>query len=344
MQSQSDRIATVDALRGVASLAVAWFHLTQPNPALAPGIIKSSGAYGWLGVHIFFVISGFVIPYSLGKAKYEPRQFWRFLSKRIVRLDPPYFANICFILVLAFIVPLVPGFRGPQPHFTATQLLSHVAYLNSIVGNQWINPVYWSLGIEFQYYLLVGVIFPLLAASSGTVAMLTMGALLLSGLFASQLFLLFVHLPLFVIGILTYRYRVGRLSKWWFLVTLGATCIVTGFRLGPIIAIIGLLTSLVIAFISVRSRILGRLGMISYSLYLMHVPVGGKIIDLGVRFRHGQLVPALFLVAATAGSIVAAWILYRIVELPSQRLSSRISYRHQGATEAENRISCTAAA
>jgi peptidoglycan/LPS O-acetylase OafA/YrhL len=76
--------------------------------------------------------------------------------------------------------------------------------------------------------------------------------------------------------------------------------------LGPVIAITGTMTSLVITFISVRARILGGLGMISYSLYLMHVPVGGKIIDLGVRFRHGQLVPALFLLAATAGSIVAA--------------------------------------
>ena len=343
MPSQSERIATVDALRGIASLAVAWFHLTQPNPALAPGIIKSSGAYGWLGVHIFFVISGFVIPYSLHKTNYRPRQFWRFLSKRIVRLDPPYFANMCFILVLAFIVPLVPGFRGPQPHFTATQLLSHVAYLNSIVGKQWINPVYWSLGIEFQYYLLMGLTFPLLAASH-TVAMLTMGALLVPGLFVPQLSLLFVHLPLFVMGSLTYRFKVGRISKWWFLMTLGATCIATGFRLGPLIAIIGLITSLVIAFISVRARILGWLGMISYSLYLMHVPVGGKIIDLGVRFRHGHLVPVLFLVAATAGSIVAAWILYRIVELPSQQLSSRISYRRQGGTEAENSVPCTAAA
>jgi peptidoglycan/LPS O-acetylase OafA/YrhL len=251
---------------------------------------------------------------------------------------------MCFILVLAFIVPLVPAFRGPQPHFTTAQLLSHVAYLNSIVGKQWINPVYWSLGIEFQYYLLVGLIFPLLAASSGTVAMLTMGALLVPGLFVPQLSLLFVHLPLFVMGSLTYRFKVGRISKWWFLVTLGATCIVTGFSLGPLIAIIGPITSLVIAFISIRARILGRLGMISYSLYLMHVPVGGKIIDLGVRFRHGQLVPALFLVAATAASIVAAWILYRMVELPSQRKSSRISYRHQGATEVENSVPCTAAA
>ena len=249
---------------------------------------------------------------------------------------------MCFILVLAFIVPLVPGFRGPQPHFTATQLLSHVAYLNSILGNQWINPVYWSLGIEFQYYLLVGLIFPLLAASSGTVAMLTMGALLVPGLFAPQLSLLFVHLPLFVMGILTYRYRAGRLPKWWFLVALGTTCIFTACRLGPVIAITGTVTSLVITFISVRARILGGLGMISYSLYLMHVPVGGKI-DLGVRFRHGQLVPAMFLLAATAGSIVAAWILYRIVELPSRRLSSRISYRRRDTTEAENPVPCTAA-
>lgn len=344
MSTQSGRIATVDALRGIAALSVAWFHFTQANPALDPGIVKASGKYGWLGVDIFFVISGFVIPYSLDKSKYGHRQFWRFLSKRIIRLDPPYFANICFILALAFIVPLVPGFRGPQPHFTVAQLLSHVAYLNSVVGKQWINPVYWSLGIEFQYYLLIGLVFPLLAADRNLIRTVTMGALLIPGFFVRQPSLLFSHLPIFVAGILTYQLRVGRLSNRTFLISLAATCIVAGFGSGFVVAVTSAITALVIAFMEFGGRILTSLGMISYSLYLMHVPVGGKIIDLGARARHGQFIPILFLIAATGSSVLTAWVLYRVVELPSQKLSSGIGYRRSRKDQSEESAVCVAAA
>src|SRR5437879_3649538 len=274
MGTQSSRVVTVDALRGIASISVAWFHFTHANPALGPGFLKSSGNYGWLGVDIFFVISGFVIPYSLHKAKYGRRQFWSFLSKRIVRLDPPYFANICFIIALAFVVPLTSGFRGSWPHFTATQLLSHFAYLNSVVGKPWINPVYWSLGIEFQYYILIGLIFPLLTASRRFIWMLTIGALLVPGFFVLRLSLLFVHLPLFVAGILTFQFKAGRLSKRSFLAALALTFIVTGFGQGPVIAVTCAGTALVIAFVEFGGRMLTWLGMISYSLYLMHVPIG----------------------------------------------------------------------
>jgi peptidoglycan/LPS O-acetylase OafA/YrhL len=344
MPTPSGRIATVDALRGIASLSVAWFHFTNANPALTPGIVKTSGSYGWLGVYIFFVISGFVIPYSLEKANYGYRQFWSFLSKRIVRLDPPYFANMAFILGLAFVVPLVPGFRGPQPHFTATQLLSHFAYLNSVVGKTWINPVYWSLGIEFQYYLLIGLIFPLLCSSRVAIRMLTMFALLVPGFFMRGGALVFSHLPLFVAGILTYQFKVGRLSKAHYFGALAVAAMLTGFGSGMVIAVTCGLTSLLIAFVEFSGRILTWLGSISYSLYLMHVPVGGKIVDIGTRFRHGQFVPSLFLIAATASSIFAAWLLYRILELPSQRLSSRISYAKKRETQDENAVECSVAA
>jgi peptidoglycan/LPS O-acetylase OafA/YrhL len=344
MTKPPGRIASVDALRGIASLSVAWFHFTNANPALAPGIVKASGRYGWLGVFIFFVISGFVIPYSLDKVNYGPAQFGRFVLKRIVRLDPPYIASMAFILALAFVVPLVPGFRGPKPHFTVLQLLSHFAYLNSIVGKQWINPVYWSLGIEFQYYLLIGLIFPLVAASRVTVRMFTMSVLLIPGFFIPQGSLLFLHLPLFVIGILTYQFHAGRLSRWPFLVALAGAGSVTGLRMGFIIAGAAIVTALVIAFVNVGGRTLTWLGTISYSLYLMHVPVGGKIVDLGTRFRHGQFIPSLFLIAATAGSILAAWMLFRLVELPAQRLSARMSYRGERDKAGDASVACAAAA
>ena len=67
--------------------------------------------------------------------------------------------------------------------------------------------------------------------------------------------------------------------------------------------------------------------LISYSLYLLHVPIGGKIVNLGTRFAHTLPTQVLVLAAAVAGSISASILLYRLVELPSQRLSSSIRYR-----------------
>ena len=344
MHAQPGRVSTVDALRGIASISVAWFHFTQANPALGQGLLKSSGKYGWLGVDMFFVISGFVIPYSLQKIRFGHEQFWRFLAKRIVRLDPPYFADICFVVLLAYLAPFVPGFRGGRPHFTATQLLCHVAYLNSVVGKPWINPVFWSLGIEFQYYLLMGLIFPLLAAPSRLIRALTIGALLVPGFFVVRPSLLFAHLPAFVAGILTFERKIGYMSNRSFLGGLALTCMVAGFGGGPSIAAIGAGTALVIAFVELRGKILIWLGLISYSLYLVHVPVGGKIIDLGARYTHGAIGQIIVLIAAVACSILAAWVLYRAVELPSQRFSSRISYGRPSVRDARDPAQCRVAA
>src|ERR1035441_2897196 len=67
-----------------------WYHCTVGSGVIHDGWLYRSGKYGWLGVEIFFVISGFIIPYSLYKAGYRVSDFTRFLLKRIARLDPPY--------------------------------------------------------------------------------------------------------------------------------------------------------------------------------------------------------------------------------------------------------------
>jgi peptidoglycan/LPS O-acetylase OafA/YrhL len=330
MSLSSSRIATVDALRGIASFGVAWFHITHGNPGFLPaGFLKSSGKYGWLGVQMFFVISGFVIPYSLYKARYEVSQYGRFLAKRIIRLDPPYFADICLILALAYVVPLAPVFGGPPPNYTLAQLLGHLGYANSLIGKPWINPVFWSLGIEFQYYLLVGLIFPLLVASNRLVRLALIVALLLPGPFISRQSLIFAWLPLFVAGILTFQKKVGLLSTHFFIAGLAIIFSIVLFEggLGFPAAIVMLLTAVAIAFVELRASRLTWLGLISYSLYLVHCPIGGKVINLGARYAHGVYSEIAVLFLALAASVFAAYLLYRAVELPSQRLSSRISYK-----------------
>jgi peptidoglycan/LPS O-acetylase OafA/YrhL len=55
-----DRIEILDGLRGFAALWVAWFHFTHGSGLFQAGPVLASGNYGWLGVEIFFAISGFV--------------------------------------------------------------------------------------------------------------------------------------------------------------------------------------------------------------------------------------------------------------------------------------------
>src|SRR3954470_23823868 len=78
----SMRIPVLDPLRGIAALAVTWFHFTNGRPGYLPsGLLKSSGSFGWLGVEVFFVISGFVIPYALWGAGYRIERLGRFMLK-----------------------------------------------------------------------------------------------------------------------------------------------------------------------------------------------------------------------------------------------------------------------
>jgi peptidoglycan/LPS O-acetylase OafA/YrhL len=314
-------LATIDYLRGIAALAVVWFHCTAGSGVIHDGWLYRSGSYGWLGVEMFFAISGFVIPYSLHRSGYCRADFGRFLLKRIARLDPPYFADILVCLALSYLVTLAPGFRGAPPHYTWGQLAAHVAYVNSFVHLRWINVVFWSLGIEFQYYLLAGLSFPLLVARRPAVRFGFLALLLALSLLIRNEALLFRYLPLFAAGMLAFQSRAGLISRSALFVGLGATGVA-----GPI-AIVGIVTALLIRYVELPASRLTAMGAISYSLYLLHVPVGGKIMNLGGRFAHGAPELAALLALAVGASIAAAAIFYRYVERPSQRLSSAIRFR-----------------
>src|SRR5882724_7218383 len=212
--SGQSRIYTIDSLRGIASLAVCWFHLTNGNSAFLPdGLLKSSGRYGWLGVEMFFVISGFVIPYSLHKACYELKSFGTFVAKRIIRLDPPYLASIVIILALGFVSPHLPGFKGEPFSVSPVMVLLHLGYLNVFFGYEWLNPVFWTLAIELQYYLLIGSIYPLISSDKAYKRFIVFAVLGAAAMvFKSEAFL--PHwLFLFLMGIVTFNFQSGLISR-----------------------------------------------------------------------------------------------------------------------------------
>ncbi|HVV98715.1 MAG TPA: acyltransferase [Planctomycetaceae bacterium] len=154
------RFAFIDALRGLAALAVALHHINRygPLPEAGEAVVPKHVGYvidnGWIGVQVFFVISGFVIAYSLRDAFATPRFLARFALRRSLRLDPPYWATIGIVLTLSFIAPALCGVPPLSEGITFKQVASHFAYLQNVVGYENLSVGFWTLCIEFQFYLL----------------------------------------------------------------------------------------------------------------------------------------------------------------------------------------------
>ena len=105
MPKPNKKLEIIQLLRVLGALGVAWFHFTNGNVSfLDEGWLKNSGKYGWLGVEVFFVISGFVVPYSLWYCKFQFQRDWdRFFVRRILRLHPAYIVSILVSIGLWYI-------------------------------------------------------------------------------------------------------------------------------------------------------------------------------------------------------------------------------------------------
>lgn len=322
------RLPLIEYLRGLAALAVAWFHMT--NQYADRSWVRASGSFGWLGVEVFFVISGFVIPLSIASSysSYSAALFPRFLTRRLLRLEPPYLLSVALTLILWKVSSLVPGFRGTPPAWETGQALAHLLYLVPLTNYGWFQPVYWSLAWEFVFYISMGLLFTTLgrrerSTSWYLIATVLIGAVALGSL--SELTLLFV------IGIAVYRatlFEREHPHRWasGFIVLAAASAIA---RSNPYIAGAGLATGAAIhfykrlAFEGPLHRSLMALGGLSYSLYLIHVPIGGRMVNIGRRFMQGSAAELILSLTALGGALTCAWMFHRFVEVPSVSFARR---------------------
>ncbi len=328
MPPRGRRVEILEPLRGLAALAVAWFHFTNATGLLPEGWLRASGRYGWLGVEVFFVISGFIIPYSLFNAGYRfPRHAGRFILKRIVRLDPPYIAAILLTIALWYLSAAAPGYRGTVPQLEWLTLLLHLGYLNAFFGFPWVIPVLWTLAIEFQFYLLMAIVFPVAASRSWAPRLATLVVFCGVPFFASGEALVFRFLGLFALGIITFQRSIGRLSSRAYLGLLALAASTSYFAIGLQMTLAGVLTALLIAYVELpKFGPLTFLGAMSYSLYLLHVPVGGRAVNLGSRWAGETAWRLAVPFVALAISIVASYLLYRFVERPARKWSASLRY------------------
>lgn len=333
MATGKDRIAVLDFLRGIAALAVALHHFAAP---LDPGMLKSAAFYGQLGVEVFFVISGFVIPYSLYRGGYTIRDYGTFVLKRVTRLDPPYLVTIVIIIALGVLSWYVPFQKDLVFQVSLPQVLLHFAYINVFFGYPWLNDVFWTLAIEFQYYLLIGLVFPLVLSRNRYIRIGSMAALGATAFLITSGAFVFYFVFLFLMGIITCQYwfkMIGRV-EYGILLTIA---IAFAFKtLGFSQTLAGCFAVLFILSFEMNYVVFRFLGSISYSLYLMHSPIGRRALNLLIRVTGVQSQPGkiVMIVIATGISIFAAYLLFRFVEKPSRRWSASFRYRKKATKEA----------
>ena len=319
------RIGVINALRAFAALAVAWGHFVGGQGKY----LGMTGRYGYLGVDIFFVISGFVIPWSLYRSRYVLRDYPRFVLKRNVRLYPPYLASIA-ITILATNFVLVPVFHIPRMTITGGDLLLHFAYLNDLVHVPWVNVVYWTLAIEFQWYLLIGLALPLLASRRRLARFISISVMTLAYFACHSDRLVFHYLPVFLIGVFVFQFR-AQIIDFRQMLGLIAVMVLAMLRMsGVLVPLVAVPTGLLIAVSTFHSHAMDRVGDVSYSLYLLHLPIGVSVIGfLSHWLPYASWYLGVLDVIGVAASMWAAWIMYQIIEKPSQDMSSAIRFAHR---------------
>jgi len=321
----SKRITSVDALRGIAALAVTWFHFTNGyKPEHWQRWLLASGAYGWLGLYIFFVLSGFVIPFSLYASGFHLSGFGRYVLKRVVRLDPPYLVCIGMIILLDYASARAPGFAGTPFVFSLPQFAAHLGYVNSFLGYSWYNPAFWTLAIEFQWYLFICLIYSLVASANPAKRWLAWCAFAWLPQLNDTNATLLHFLPLFAVGVATFQARIKLISRREHFVLLALFGILNSLVMELPVGILAVMTALAISYWKAKSRWLLAAGTISYSLYLVHIPIGGRVINLSNHLPKSLPLALLALVLAMALSLAVAYLLWRLVEQPSLRAASKI--------------------
>ena len=338
------RLQSLDALRGVAVLFVVVQHFCEGTIPAVRRFTATQVQFGQLGVTIFFLCSGFIIPAALERNS----SLKSFGLNRFFRLYPMFWVSLIGAAVVA----------ATHEHYaqalTNADWLANATMLQSYLGAPHAIPLYWSLEFELAFYAVMAVLFAI-GMHRRTVELQALAQLGCIALALGLPALLDRHAPLGIFNIATmftgtliYRYTTGAVSRAALIRGLvlaalaGVTVLGTALwgndllfddgthRFGPmlaawVIAYVLFLLGLLI-WRSGAPAPIRWLGLISYSVYLIHALV---IVTVPASDS-----PAVTVTVWAAVTVLVSWCTYRIVERPSIRVGRDIVRRRTAPSRA----------
>ena len=350
---RSASVESVQFLRFLAAMAVVLFHGHQASTAHTYQWLGYWFDMGAAGVHIFFVISGFVIMHTSYDSCEKGMPTGRFLLKRFVRIFPIYW--ICCIAYLAYQNTFGTGYD--LPFWTWVGAI----FLMPGDSSRIIGPG-WTLSFELFFYLSFATILRLRALTAVT---------LLTGVFVATIAVGFIlrfpgplgiaHNPLileFIAGCwLAYFYNRIRFRSFGLGVasaSLGILLFVVGalvdYRSIPLFIVWGIPSIFIVGGSLMMEQSgklpasidrLGRLGDSSYALYLIHVLIIAITLDFGLRsivpLPPGQAIIVTLVLAVFCGILAA--MIFELLEKPLLRwLRRNVVDRFSGRTSTPARL------
>jgi peptidoglycan/LPS O-acetylase OafA/YrhL len=174
----SKHISALDGIRGLAILIVFAHHYGDLSRSSQPvlRLIENLKECGWLGVDLFFALSGFLITGILWESRFDPRRMINFYSRRVLRLFPLYYGVWLLLAVYtaASHLPWLPGYWA-YLLYAGNFISTHTIAVGPFLVSQ-----FWSLAVEEQFYL----VWPLILWRVKTIGH---AAGVLIGLFAASL-------------------------------------------------------------------------------------------------------------------------------------------------------------
>lgn len=319
------RIEDLDALRGLAAMAVVLFHYTTRYNELYghPAEPWFSVPWGHFGVQLFFGISGFVIFMTLDRTK----SLIDFAVSRASRLYPAYWTAIILTTAIVTFAAMVEFARSPS------EIAVNATMIQSFVGVQSVDGVYWTLSVEFAFYCAMAALWklrllsriePILLAWMGLkwVWKFTPSLLGVEPSWLIGALLIQEHIPFFAIGIVAYRLKSGAGDRRWIGAVVAAAFVTVGICDDLPHLIVALISAAALAMVALRRvpllgvAALGWLGAVSYSLYLLHQVIGFA----ALQRLEAVGVPATPAIGATIATMLAlAGAVTFLVERPALR-------------------------
>lgn len=350
------RYAHLDGLRAIAALGVMVEHLfgdllrqapsaTGPISTVARSVVENL-SLGRFGVALFFLISGFVVPFSL----HGERPLRDFAISRLFRLYPALWLALAVLALTAWL-------SGDAP--TVAAVLANMTMAPALFGQPWLSPIYWTLFVELVFYILVALLFAagwlrhigaLLGLSLGLIAATVLPVQLrIHGVTALPVQYLGMHLSFLFLGLLLRLWLVERRSGARFsalvlgLAQLAAVLAVSPFSLArgdnfimegltPVVSAYLIAFAVFLAAVRLerpQSALLARIGLISYAMYLFHGPVNAAVYRaLPLTGRLGDLATMLTCIGLT---LALAQLVHHLVERPMIQLGRGAASRRQGS-------------
>jgi peptidoglycan/LPS O-acetylase OafA/YrhL len=227
-------------------------------------------------------------------------------------------------VLLNYVAARSSSYTGWPFYRDSNIILANAVHLSGLLHLRWIVVAYWTLAIEWQFYIVIVVLYPLLTSSTTYRFWLSLLIINTPVYFNDNESVWFTYASYFSIGFLAFRYLINRINVVTLLLGILLLMVHITCKFSTSQAIAAALPVLVLFIPPIRLYPLSFLSTISYSLYLTHLLTGYNFLKVSQPYATTVDASLLLTFAALIVSIAFAYLTYRLVELPARTLASRL--------------------